>query len=296
MTETPFKRVGICIKPLRDRSPEAIFHLIDFLQKRGVDVCLDTACAEATGREDLPVFADRIPVGVDLIIVLGGDGTMLSVVRMVGEREIPILGINFGSLGFLTEVPREHMLPMLESIFSGRFRIECRMQIIVDVRRKGQEVDSFHALNDAVINKGALARIIDLEVFVDDLFLSIYKSDGLIVSTPTGSTAYSLSAGGPILVPTQQGLIIAPICPHTLTHRPLVLDGGSTIRIRFEAGEAVMLTVDGQTGLELHHNDEILIRRSARVARLVFPREQNFFQVLRQKLKWGEREGNSVSS
>lgn len=291
MKSIPFKKVGIYTKPLGDRPPDLILELFDFLKERKIDIFIDDQTAMVTHREDLLLPSDQIPDRVDLVIVLGGDGTMLSIVRLLHNRDVPILGINFGSLGFLTEVPREGMIPILEDIFNGDFRVEKRMKLEVCIQRGDKEVGRFQALNDAVINKGALARIFDMEVFVDKQFLTTYKADGLIVSTPTGSTAYSLSAGGPIMAPTQPGLILSPICPHTLTHRPLVLDGVNTITIRLISGEAVMLTVDGQTGLPIYRDDVVMISRSPHETRLVFPKNQNFFDVLRQKLKWGEREG-----
>jgi len=291
MSKAPFRTVGIYTKPLRDGSPGLIHRLLEFLTGRGIQIRLDEQTATSVRREDLLVPGDQIPAQVDLVVVLGGDGTMLSVVRKVGTRPVPILGINFGSLGFLTEVPQEGMIHALQEIFDGKYRLESRMKLEVEVLRDGKSAGHFRALNDAVINKGALARIFDMEVFVDQQFLTVYKADGLIVSTPTGSTAYSLSAGGPIMAPTQRGLILSPICPHTLTHRPLVLDGVNNITIRLVSGEAIMLTVDGQTGIPLYKDDVVRVFRSEHDTHLVFPHDQNFFDVLRQKLKWGEREG-----
>jgi len=278
--ENAFKKVGIYTKPLRGLSPEPIFQLLVFLEKRGVKVYADEQTVHQTNRNDLFLSGEEIPSKVDLVIVLGGDGTMLSVVRKVANRNVPMLGINFGSLGFLTEVPRDRMIPVLEDIFEGNFREEQRMKIDVQVIRNNKAINLFQALNDAVINKGALARIIDIEVFVGYQLLSNYKADGLIISTPTGSTAYSLSAGGPIMVPTKWGLLVTPICPHTLTHRPVVLDANDQVKIKMVDGEDVMLTVDGQTGQPLLHGDEVIVKRSDHVTRLIFPLHQSFFQVL----------------
>lgn len=285
----PFRRVGIFTKPLRDRSPEAVYHLLVFLEERGIQVAIDEETARQTERDDLFVPGDAIPDQVDLIIVLGGDGTMLSVVRRMGDRDVPIVGINFGSLGFLTEIPREQMIPLLEQIFAGHFRLEQRMKLDVRIQRGEALRESFSALNDVVINYGALARIIHLEVYVDGQFLTLYRADGLIICTPTGSTAYSLSAGGPIVSPTHRCLLLSPICPHTLTHRPLVLEETSAIVLRLISSGDVMLTVDGQTGFSLTTADEVWVQRSATSCRTVFPGGQSFFEVLRQKLKWGER-------
>ena len=289
MSLSPFQRIGIYLKSGHEGAAEAVSQLLAFLAARGHALALDEEAARQTGRDDLRMPGGELPDRVDLAVVLGGDGTMLAVVRQIGPRPVPVVGVNFGSLGFLTEISRERMLPALGGILDGRYRIEERMKLRVEVRREGRVQEHFQALNDAVINYGALARIIEVEVSVDDRFLSLYRSDGLIVSTPTGSTAYALSAGGPILVPTSRNLLLAPICPHTLTHRPLVLENTSTISIRLRSHGHVMLTVDGQTGVSLAEQDEVRVSQADHPARLVFPEAPGFFAVLRQKLKWGER-------
>jgi len=289
VTVSPFQRIGLYLKPGHEGAAEAVSQLIEFLEARGHTLALDEEAARQTGRDNLRVAGGELPDRVDLAVVLGGDGTMLAVVRQIGPRPVPVVGVNFGSLGFLTEISRERMLPALGGILDGRCRIEERMKLQVEVRREDRVQERFQALNDAVINYGALARIIEVEVSVDDRFLSLYRSDGLIVSTPTGSTAYALSAGGPILVPTSRNLLLAPICPHTLTHRPLVLENTSTISIRLRSHGHVMLTVDGQTGVSLAEQDEVRVSQADHPARLVFPEAPGFFAVLRQKLKWGER-------
>jgi len=289
MTRPPFRKIGICMKRLRDQSPEPERQLFDHLQQKGSRILLDEESSRLAGRDKPDFQGNHLPDDLDLVIVLGGDGTLLSAARNLPNPQVPLLGINFGSLGFLTVIPRDQMLSMLDDVYAGRFRIEERMRLLVEVHREGQLRESFHALNDAVINYGAFARIIDLKVFVDDQFLTNYRSDGLIVSTPTGSTAYALSAGGPILVPHTRSLILAPICPHTLTHRPIVLDGSNTILIEVAGGGNVVLTVDGQTGVSLARDDRVRVRQSALVTRLVIPETVVFFEILRQKLKWGER-------
>lgn len=285
----PLGRVGVYAKPLGTEAREPVRQLLAFLEGRGIAVLASQETARLAGRVDLAVEGAEIPGQVDLVVVLGGDGTLLGVSRLLGGVDVPLLGINFGSLGFLTEIPREHMLPLLGEILDGNYRVEPRMRIDVELIRGGKPFRSFLALNDAVINKGALARIVDMETYVGGEFLTLYKADGLILSTPTGCTAYSLSAGGPIVEPSGQALILTPICPHTLTHRPLVLDATRDVRVVLAAGEDVMLTVDGQTGLPLERGDEILVRCSDRFLRLVTPGPQSFFRILRQKLKWGER-------
>ena len=289
MPKPPFRKIGICMKSLRDQSPEPVLQLFDYLEQKGLRICLDEEATRLLGRGQPCIQGDHWPAGLDLVIVLGGDGTLLSIARNLPDPKTPILGINFGSLGFLTVIPRDQMRAMLDDLFAGRFRIEDRMRLQVEVHREGRLRESFSALNDAVINYGAFARIIDLKVFVDGQFLTNYRSDGLIVSTPTGSTAYALSAGGPILVPSTRSLILAPICPHTLTHRPIVLDGTSAILIEVAGGGNVVLTVDGQTGISLAREDQVRVRQSDQVTRLVIPEQVVFFDILRQKLKWGER-------
>jgi NAD+ kinase len=236
------------------------------------------------------VGRNEIPERVDLLIVLGGDGTMLAVARIMNEREVPILGVNFGNLGFLTELTLEELFPTLELVFENRHSTDSRMLLEVEVSRAGEVISRHQALNDAVINKGAMARIIDFAVKVDDQLLSQYKADGLIVSTPTGSTAYSLAAGGPIVFPSMEAFVITPICPHTLTNRPIVIPDRSVVRIEIgPVGESTFLTMDGQVGLALHAHDSVIARKSNRRVILIRPGNKSYFDVLREKLKWGER-------
>jgi NAD+ kinase len=289
MSETPaFRTIGIYAKIAPDEAPEPILQLLSYLESKGVATRLEATAARQIQREDLGVDGDELPGQVDLVIVLGGDGTMLSVVRRVKSLDVPILGINFGTLGFLTEIPRDQMITKLERIFQGHFRIEERLKLEIRTQRSGAEsTDVFFALNDAVITKGAFARIIELEAYVGDRFLTLLKADGLIIATPTGSTGYSLSAGGPIVAPTGRNLILSPICPHTLSQRPLVLDGTEPVRVRLIRGEDVQLTFDGQIGTRLAPGDEACVKPASHPTRLLLPEDQNFFQVLRQKLKWG---------
>ncbi len=224
----------------------------------------------------------------DIAVVLGGDGTLLAAARLLGDRQIPIVAINHGGLGFLTEVTLDQMYPALDRVLGGHFITEHRMMMDVDVRRAGQQVASYRALNDVVINKGTLSRIIELETRVDAHYVSRFRADGLIVATPTGSTAYNLSAGGPIIFPSMSAMVVTPICSHTLTNRPLVLPPGVEIDITLcSAQDEVYVTVDGQVGLKMEMNDLLSIQKSEITVKLVAPSDKNYFDVLRGKLKWG---------
>ena len=226
----------------------------------------------------------------DLVIVLGGDGTLLSVARRANSREVPILGVNLGGLGFLTSTTTSELFSTLEQILNGEYEVERRSLLEATLIRNGERIESFQVFNDAVINKGALARIIDLEAWVDDHYLCTYKADGLIVATPTGSTAYSLAAGGPIIAPSVGVVVLSPICPHTLTNRPIVLPDTANIQVVLRtADEDVILTLDGQEGHPLKKGDTVSIKRSGSTVSLIRPQNRTFFDVLRSKLRWGER-------
>jgi NAD+ kinase len=261
--------------------------LVDWLDRRGHETRLDPD--SATGNLCGP--ADRPAAGkpCDLVVVLGGDGTLLSVARNYAGGP-PVLGVNLGRLGFLTEVPREELYPALLEILAGRFEIEPRSLLDVELVRDGEVPRRYRALNDAVIAKSALSRIIDLRLSVDGRFVSRYRSDGLVVSTPTGSTAYNLSAGGPILHPRLAVAVLTPICPHTLTLRPLVVPDASAIEIALESPtESVFLTIDGQEGVELAGGDRVRATRAAEEVRLLrTPEPRSIFEGLRSKLHWGE--------
>lgn len=230
--------------------------------------------------------------GVDLLIVLGGDGTLLSGVRALDGCEVPVLGVNLGFLGFLTEITLDELYPTLDGVLQGRTAIEARTALTATVERRGKVVGSYQVLNDVVLNKGAVARISDLEVRVNGRYLTNYKADGLIVATPTGSTAYSLSAGGPILEPHLPAILLTPICPHTLTHRPFLVEDSAVVEVRLVSknGE-VFLTLDGQEGFELQEEDVVRVGKSDRRVLLVQSPSRDYFQVLRRKLMWGGRYG-----
>jgi NAD+ kinase len=232
---------------------------------------------------------EEIPDQADIIMVFGGDGTMLRVARSIQGRPAPILGVNLGSLGFLTEITLEELYPVLERVLEGKYSIDRRDMLQVTVHRGDDPIEIHHALNDAVINSGALARLINMDAFVDEDYIATFPADGMIISTPTGSTAYSLSAGGPVLYPKLDSVVMTPICSHTLTNRPLVIPAESIIRVVVTSGEEVMLTVDGQIGVPLQAGNEVCCTRSKYQIELIQAGHKDFFEVLREKLKWGER-------
>lgn len=283
------KRVGIYAKK---HHPNAIGfgrEVMGWLSARGIEVLLEEDLADCLGIVRDYVDND-IPDRADLIVVLGGDGTLISVARHVGVRMKPILAVNLGSLGFLTEITRDETFATLERVFRGEYQISNRMMLDTVVLRDSREIARYSVLNDAVINKGAIARIIDMEVLVDGRYLTTFKADGLIVATPTGSTAYNLAAGGPIIDPEVASLVITPICPHTLTNRPLIVSGDAVIRIKvmFE-DQHVYLTADGQVGMQLQVGDMVELRQSQIRTNLIKSPSKDYFEVLRAKLRWGER-------
>ena len=282
------KTVGIISKPHSDEARPLVMNLLAWLKDRGIAVRCDEATGAYAGTPGLP--RPDVPEGCDLVIVLGGDGTLLSAARAIGRREIPLFPVNMGGLGFLTAITIDELYPELQRAFRGEHRIAKRKLLTVEVVREDKVVASYDALNDAVLTKAALARMIDLDTHVDDQFVCAYKADGLIISTPTGSTAYSLAAGGPVVAPSVGAFIITPICAHTLTNRPIVLSDTTTIEVAVKSeGEPAYFTVDGQVGMEVHGEDRVRIRKSAKTVEIVQPSSKNYFQVLRQKLKWGER-------
>ena len=283
-------RVGLVAKPDAAEAPALLLRLVEWLTARGLAVSLEketaglvpTAAAAAVRKSDLPGQCD-------LIIVLGGDGTLLSMARAVGDLGVPLLGINLGGLGFLTATTVEEAVAAVDAYLGGRMTIDERMMLAARIMRRGQAVGEYAALNDVVITKSAMSRIINLEVSVEGEYATAYRADGLIISTPTGSTAYCLSAGGPILFPTMDAVVIVPIASHTLTNRPIVLPGHQRIDVTLKTDQDVMLTVDGQIGVNLKEHDTVQVQQAAARVRLVrFPRT-DFFSVLRTKLKWGER-------
>lgn len=284
------KRVGIVAKLDHPQAAEVVVALIDWLTARGRAPVIEKETAGLV--PTLSVAAVRkgdLPPHVDLIVVLGGDGTLLSMARQVGDLGIPIVGVNLGGLGFLTATTLEEMYPALESVLAGDVLIEERMMLSVHVARAGEALPEYLALNDVVITKSAMSRIINLSVAVEGAHATAYRADGLIISTPTGSTAYSLSAGGPILFPTMDAVVLTPICSHSLTNRPIVLPAGQRIEVTLLTDQEVAVTLDGQIAVPLKEHDRVEIAQASARTRLVrFPRK-DFFSVLRTKLKWGER-------
>ncbi|MCX8110086.1 MAG: NAD(+)/NADH kinase [Syntrophorhabdaceae bacterium] len=282
------KKMHIICKRKKDDAIRLAGNIIN-LYGKDIEICLDEESARFLNFEN-KVELEHVGEGADLIIVLGGDGTMLAVARYLKGRDVPILGVNLGGLGFLTEISVEEMPIMLEKIVSGQYKISTRMMLDVSVIRDGKEVFEFSVLNDAVITKDALARIIDIEVYVNSVYLTTYKADGLIFSTPTGSTGYSLSAGGPILYPSLKNIIVTPICPHMLTNRPLILPEDVSMMAVFKSmDERVVLTIDGQIGFPLEYRDEVVVKKSPHTVRLIKSAFRGYFEILREKLKWGER-------
>ena len=290
MNDQRIQRVGVVLKTSSSEATELGSQLIDELRRRGLEPVLDTESSAAYGG-DGDISRAKLASKVDLIVVLGGDGTLLSVTR--GELGgTPVLGINMGYLGFLTEHSAEELFPMLDAVLDGRMEIQERERLTVTVEMPGGTQLTHYVLNDAVVNKSALARVITLAVNVDGHLVSRFRADGLIVATPTGSTAYNLSAGGPILYPTLGAIVVTPICPHTLTNRPIVLSLDSVVEVRLESpSEEVYLTLDGQEGFPLTTNDLVRIRRCQEPVRLIEHPQRTYFQVLHRKLKWGERGG-----
>lgn len=284
------KQVAIFAKVHDPRCQGVASELVTWLEQRNCMPLVDAHLARHVGY-DKGFSEEQIRDRAELVVVLGGDGTLISVARLFSSRQVPIVGVNLGSLGFLTEITVEQLYPVLEQCLADCHRITERMMLDVTVTRGEHEISRCQVLNDAVINKGALARIIELEARVNDNFLTTFKADGLIISTPTGSTGYSLSAGGPIVQPLMQCTVITPICPHTLTNRPIVISDQSVVRIVVKSSfdEMVYLTLDGQVGVELQEGDCIEVRRAETTTALVTSPEKDYFAILRAKLKWGER-------
>lgn len=277
------ERAGVVIKPHAPDIGDILRELIDYLEKKGIQCLLEDVAAQKLGREG-GIPREDLPPKVDFLVVLGGDGTLLSIAHLAAQADIPVMGVNLGRLGFLTEIPMDEVYLTLESFLGGNTEIISQRRLLEAVC-KGK---TYYCLNDVVINKGALARMIQIALWIDDKEIAALKADGLIVSTPTGSTAYSLSAGGPILQPYIPATILAPICPHTLSFRPMVISSDSKIKIQLlTSGEEVFLTLDGQRGVSLAKNDVVEIRPAAFELPLVSSPKRNFFDLLQDKLGWG---------
>jgi NAD+ kinase len=273
-------KIGIIGKWKNPKAVEELNRLLPFLKKEGFSVFIER---EVNAKES--VLQPSSPI--DLLIVMGGDGTLLRGVRFLQGRNVPIMGINLGGLGFMTWTNLEEVEETIVAFKKGELKVEKRMMLRGKVIRKENEILSMDVLNDVVVNKGALARIIQIYVEVNDKFLSRYRADGLIVSTPTGSTAYSLAAAGPVVHPSVECIILSPICPHTLTNRPIIISPDAKIKILIERGDEVYITLDGQVGFILEREDIVIVEKSPHTANLIMPKGKDYFSILRKKLGWG---------
>lgn len=274
--------VGIVVKPGHTAARETAGEISSWLRSRGIAQLGEPISADEIKADN------HLSLDADLVVVLGGDGTMISTARLVGDGDVLVLGINYGSLGYLTDFRIEEMFPALEAIIAGDYEIDRRVMLDAEHWRGADKLIAGRVLNDVVINKAALARIININVNLNGLFVNTFRADGLIVATPTGSTAYNLSAGGPIVYPSMNAVVLTPICPFTLTNRPIVVPDAAEIELILDdENEGVVLSLDGQTGYPMIARDRVLIRKSKATFNLVQPANRNYFDVLRDKLKWG---------
>lgn len=294
MEHTSIHRVGVVVKPNHPEALKTTCHLAEWLDAHELTFVgtpeLDRERIEIETHCTLEIVdPEKLAANVDLIVVLGGDGTMIATSRTMGDYDVPVVGINYGTLGYLAEFRVEEMFAALESILEGDYRIDERVRLSVDLVQ-GEEILMHHrVLNDVVINKSALARIIELEAHMNGMLISAFRADGLIISTPTGSTAYNLSAGGPVIYPSMNALVITPICPFTLSDRPIVVPEDALIELRLRTQkEEVVLTLDGQVGRPIRPEQRVRIRKSLTPFKIVQPKNRNYFEVLREKLRWGK--------
>ncbi len=290
MANSAIKTVGIVVKPNHSEAWQTACELSEWLEKRGVKLIGEPYADDGRTNPEVcdgpAVSGERFDA--DLIIVLGGDGTMISTARLIGDRQVLVLGINYGSLGYLTEFRIEEMFPALEAILGGEYQVDSRVMLRAGHFRDDELLAVGRVLNDVVINKAALARIIEIDVTLDGQAVNSFRADGLIVSTPTGSTAYNLSAGGPIVYPSMNAMVLTPICPFTLTNRPIVIPDTAEVELKLvNENEGVVLTLDGQIGHTMAAADRVIIRKSSTTFNIVQPPNRNYFDVLRNKLKWG---------
>jgi NAD+ kinase len=284
-----FRSIGIVSRPGRAQLSVVVPPLLKWLAARGVAASYDEETAAALADASNGKTRQLVAGSSQLLLVLGGDGTLLAAARLAAPRGIPILPINMGSLGFLTSFTLAELYPALEEALAGRYSVSQRLMLQVELERAGTVIESQCALNDAVIHKGALARMIELELQINSDFVCRYRADGLIVASPTGSTAYSLSAGGPIVHPAVESFLITPICPHTLSDRPLVIPDSSSIEIKLKGdSESVFLALDGQRGIPMQATDRVHVSRAKDALKLIYPPKKSYFEILRNKLKWGD--------
>ncbi|HMI49911.1 MAG TPA: NAD(+)/NADH kinase [Candidatus Saccharimonadales bacterium] len=285
----PFATVGIISRPRGSNLATVLPPLVEWLAARGIRTVWDEETAAALNDPAKGHPRSQVADDSQILLVLGGDGTLLAAAREAAPRGIPILPINMGSLGFLTSFTVQELYPALTDTLAGRFAVSERAMLRSELVRDGNVTEAQNVLNEVVINKGELARMIDVELFIDQDFVCRYKSDGLIAATPTGSTAYSLSAGGPIVHPTVESIIITPICPHTLSDRPVVVRDSSLIEMKLSGhSDSVFLTLDGQKGIALHAADVVRVTRADERLKLIQPPKKSYFEILHDKLKWGE--------
>ncbi|HST53293.1 MAG TPA: NAD(+)/NADH kinase [Pyrinomonadaceae bacterium] len=293
MDKLVVRRIGVLVKPNHPEALKTVCRLAEWCAARGLALVggprLDRESIEAeTGCSVETLEHAELVRAVDLIVVLGGDGTMIASARMVGDAGTPVLGVNFGTLGYIAEFTIENMIASLDSVLAGDYTLDRRLMLAAEVFRGGEKLMHDRVLNDVVISKSALARIIEIETWVDKKFVNLFRADGLIVSTPTGSTAYNLSAGGPVIYPSMNAVVVTPICPHTLSNRPLVVEDTVEFEMILKTSkEEVALTLDGQVGIPLEYEDRVCVRKSRTTFNLVQARTRNYFDVLRNKLKWG---------
>ncbi len=284
------KKIGITSKPRKEDVRVVVPPLLTWLRERNVEPFVDFETNALLDAKEQAISCNDMAGQVDLAVVFGGDGTLLATARALNSKPVPILAVNLGGLGFMTVITLDDLYPTLERVLRGDFHCDRRVQIQAEIIRRGEVISSLLALNDVVLNKGAIARILDFEMSVDGKFVSTYKADGLIVSTPTGSTAYSLAAGGPVIVPSVNAFIVTPICAHTLTNRPIVLPDSVTVDVIITGhSESVYLTADGQVAIAVESGDTVRARKSSSYVGLVQPAQRSYYEILRQKLKWGER-------
>ena len=284
------KNIAVFCKHTPSVDPKVLGQLTRWLRERGLNVWMDADTAGLIGESSTHSRAD-LPHRVELIVVLGGDGTLLSVARLAHTADVPILGVNLGSLGFLTEISLDDLYDTLNNVLENRFTLERRMLLSATLLREGKSVGEYHVLNDVVINKGALARIVNLQVKVNGQYMTSYRADGLIIATPTGSTAYSLSAGGPIIHPSMHALVLSPICPFDLANRPIVVPDQSILEVELTTpNEDVRVTLDGQEGCEFLAGDVLVVKKAESTIKLIQAQGKNYYQLLRKKLHWGSRE------
>jgi len=281
------QKVSIVIKRSGEDARQIGTELLRHLEARGCEVIVDASLAVPLG---LAPAAPEALRGVDLCVVVGGDGTLIRAVRLLDGAEVPVFGVNAGSLGFLTEIPRAQAVELLDQTLEGKTRVEPRLKLRVRLQRGEQQLVDEEVLNDAVINRGAYARMVDLKTRIDGAEVTSYRADGLIIASPTGSTAYSLAAQGPLLLPSMEAIVVNPICPHSLAQRPLVVPDRARIEVELASAQGeILLSLDGQSAYGLEAGDRVIVERAAHRALLVKNPQLDFFAVLRAKLRWGER-------